>query len=250
MNMIVVGCGRVGAELASRLHQKGHKVTVIDQTANSFNTLPADFLGRTVEGEALNQPGVPSVFSGYYPELFDETRSYPVGHLVGYQKHRLRAWTTYDLHLGRAGDANLGLIYTFDSGSAYSIRSTGVGLTSVQKAIGALYYPDLPTSQTVFYSPGRGSEFFEPEHLFNVALTYGVPVWKSAKPWVKFEVRNIFDKTPLISYNITTRPDPNSPTDALGIPTGYLKGSSFGQGTSTANYPFPREYFLSVGFRF
>lgn len=55
MNMIVVGCGRVGAELASRLYQKGHKVTVIDQTANAFNMLPADFLGRTIEGEALNQ---------------------------------------------------------------------------------------------------------------------------------------------------------------------------------------------------
>ena len=55
MNMIVVGCGRVGAELASRLFQKGHKVTVIDQTASAFNMLPADFLGRTIEGEALNQ---------------------------------------------------------------------------------------------------------------------------------------------------------------------------------------------------
>jgi hypothetical protein len=202
------------------------------------------------EGEATNQPGVPSVFSGYYPELFDEARSYPVGHLLGYQKHRLRLWTTYDLRLGKAGDANLGLLYTFDSGTAYSIRSAGVPLTPVQKAIGAQYYPDLPTTQTVFYAQGRGSEFFEPQHLFNVALTYGVPVWKTARPWVKFEVRNLFDSTPLISYNTTTRPDPNSPTDALGIPTGYVKGGLFGQGTSTANYPFPREYFLSVGFRF
>ena len=202
------------------------------------------------EGEAPNQPGTPSIFSGYYPELFDEARSYPIGHLVGFQRHRLRLWTTYDLHFGRAGTANLGLFYSYDSGTAYSIRSTGQPLSSVQKAIGAALYPDLPTAQTIYYSPGRGSQFFEGAHLFNFALTYGVPVWKTAQPWVKFELNNIFNKTPLISYNISTKPDPSSPKDALGIPTGWIPSSSFGQATSTSNYPFPREYLVSVGFRF
>jgi trk system potassium uptake protein TrkA len=55
MNIIVIGCGRVGAELAYRLFRKGHKVSVIDQNASSFNNLPADFLGRTIDGEALTQ---------------------------------------------------------------------------------------------------------------------------------------------------------------------------------------------------
>lgn len=53
MHFIVVGCGRVGAELAYRLFQKGHQVAVIDQVAAALNNLPADFHGRTVEGEAL-----------------------------------------------------------------------------------------------------------------------------------------------------------------------------------------------------
>jgi len=55
MNIIVVGCGRVGAELAHRLFQKGHKVTVIDQTVAAFTNLPNDFIGLTIEGEATNQ---------------------------------------------------------------------------------------------------------------------------------------------------------------------------------------------------
>ena len=55
MNYIVIGCGRVGAELAYRLFQRGHQVTVVDQFPASFNNLPPDFLGRTLEGEALNQ---------------------------------------------------------------------------------------------------------------------------------------------------------------------------------------------------
>lgn len=55
MNLIVIGCGRVGSELAYRLFQKGHKVTVIDQDDHAFTNLPDDFLGRMVEGEALNK---------------------------------------------------------------------------------------------------------------------------------------------------------------------------------------------------
>ncbi len=55
MKIIVVGCGRVGAELAYRLFQKNHKVTVIDQTAAAFTNLPNDFNGLTIEGEATNQ---------------------------------------------------------------------------------------------------------------------------------------------------------------------------------------------------
>jgi trk system potassium uptake protein len=55
MQVIVVGCGRLGAELANRLFQRGHGVTVIDQVAAAFDNLPPLFRGRTVEGEVLNQ---------------------------------------------------------------------------------------------------------------------------------------------------------------------------------------------------
>lgn len=55
MKVIVVGCGRIGSELAYRLYQKGHQVVVIDNVGASFNSLRPDFRGRTVEGEALQQ---------------------------------------------------------------------------------------------------------------------------------------------------------------------------------------------------
>ncbi len=55
MNVIVVGCGRVGAALAYRLYQTGHQVAVVDPVVDAFENLPADFRGRTIEGEALNQ---------------------------------------------------------------------------------------------------------------------------------------------------------------------------------------------------
>jgi len=54
MNFIVIGCGRVGSELAYRLYQNGYKVVVVDNNRASFNRLHADFHGRTVEGEVLS----------------------------------------------------------------------------------------------------------------------------------------------------------------------------------------------------
>ncbi len=55
MNVIVVGCGRVGAELAYRLYEHGHQVTVIDEVAQAFDNLPPSFRGRTLQGQVLNQ---------------------------------------------------------------------------------------------------------------------------------------------------------------------------------------------------
>jgi trk system potassium uptake protein TrkA len=53
MNFIVVGCGRVGAELAYRLFKSGNQVVVVDSNRSAFNRLHPDFLGRTLEGEGL-----------------------------------------------------------------------------------------------------------------------------------------------------------------------------------------------------
>ena len=55
MNAIVIGCGRVGAELAYRLYKSGHHVTVVDRSQDAFKNLPSDFRGRTLEGDVLSE---------------------------------------------------------------------------------------------------------------------------------------------------------------------------------------------------
>ena len=55
MHIIVVGCGRVGAELAYRLFRRGHQVAVVDQVAAAFEKLHPDYRGRTVQGEVLSR---------------------------------------------------------------------------------------------------------------------------------------------------------------------------------------------------
>lgn len=55
MNIIVVGCGRVGSELAYNLYKRGHRVVVLDQDPDAFKNLPSDFRGRTIAGDVLNR---------------------------------------------------------------------------------------------------------------------------------------------------------------------------------------------------
>jgi len=55
MYVIIVGCGRHGAELAHRLSQNKHTVVVLDRDEREFKNLPPDFHGRTVAGEPLDR---------------------------------------------------------------------------------------------------------------------------------------------------------------------------------------------------
>lgn len=50
MHVIVVGCGRVGSELAARLQREGHTVAVVDKNANAFRRLPDPWAGDKVVG--------------------------------------------------------------------------------------------------------------------------------------------------------------------------------------------------------
>jgi len=51
MNVIIVGCGRVGAELAKILDKDGHTVTMIDKDADAFGRLSDDLGVTRVVGE-------------------------------------------------------------------------------------------------------------------------------------------------------------------------------------------------------
>ena len=54
MNIIIVGCGRVGVELALALYQN-HAVSVVDRNLQSFDRLGLHFTGRTIQGQAMDR---------------------------------------------------------------------------------------------------------------------------------------------------------------------------------------------------
>lgn len=54
MYVIIVGCGRVGSELAKLLSGEGHNVVIIDKNQASFDRLGGTFNGLTLVGNAFD----------------------------------------------------------------------------------------------------------------------------------------------------------------------------------------------------
>ncbi|MFH1621788.1 MAG: TrkA family potassium uptake protein [Candidatus Omnitrophota bacterium] len=54
MYVIIVGCGRVGSELAMLLSKEGHNVVVVDKNPTSFNRLGKTFNGLTLVGNGFD----------------------------------------------------------------------------------------------------------------------------------------------------------------------------------------------------
>jgi trk system potassium uptake protein TrkA len=55
MKVVIMGCGRVGAMLASFLDKDGHDVTMLDTNVDAFRRLPADFSGKRQVGNGIDQ---------------------------------------------------------------------------------------------------------------------------------------------------------------------------------------------------
>jgi trk system potassium uptake protein TrkA len=55
MNVVIMGCGRVGAQLAAMLEEDGHKVAMLDMEPYSFRRLPANFQGEALVGNGTDE---------------------------------------------------------------------------------------------------------------------------------------------------------------------------------------------------
>ena len=120
----------------------------------------------------------------------------------------------------------------------------------------------------VFFNGERGSETFPGYGLFDLSVNYNVPVFRTLRPWVKFDVYNLFDNRKLIAWNTTVTQNAASAKDSLGLATDYTKGATYGTATgntvtnlytTTLNaYPVAfngatpggRTFRVAIGFRF
>ena len=55
MKIVIVGCGRVGAELAATFGGAGHDVVVLDLRTDAFDRLPSSFRGSAVRGDGTDE---------------------------------------------------------------------------------------------------------------------------------------------------------------------------------------------------
>ncbi|MHC3000926.1 potassium channel family protein [Gordonia sp. GN26] len=55
MQVVIMGCGRVGSSLAMAMQKRGHDVAIIDRDPSAFARLSADFAGRTITGVGFDR---------------------------------------------------------------------------------------------------------------------------------------------------------------------------------------------------
>ncbi|MEV5535408.1 TrkA family potassium uptake protein [Saccharopolyspora shandongensis] len=55
MHVVIMGCGRVGASLATALQRLDHTVAVVDKNPQSFHRLGKDFRGQQVTGNGFDR---------------------------------------------------------------------------------------------------------------------------------------------------------------------------------------------------
>jgi trk system potassium uptake protein len=55
LHVVIMGCGRVGSELAARLEAREHTVSIIDKNANAFRNLRPGFHGERIHGYGFDE---------------------------------------------------------------------------------------------------------------------------------------------------------------------------------------------------
>jgi len=55
MNVVILGCGRVGSTLARMMYKDGHAVTIIDLQSEAFRRLGAKYKGQRIVGNGIDE---------------------------------------------------------------------------------------------------------------------------------------------------------------------------------------------------
>jgi trk system potassium uptake protein TrkA len=55
VKVVILGCGRVGATLATQLYKAGHTVSVIDNNTDAFQRLDPEFQGERFIGNGVDE---------------------------------------------------------------------------------------------------------------------------------------------------------------------------------------------------
>jgi trk system potassium uptake protein TrkA len=144
MNFIVVGCGRVGAELCHHLFTRGHHLVVVDINKDAFNRLHPDFRGRTLEGEGLAEGVLERAGIREADGLAAVTNSDTLNAVVAHA-----ARTIYDVPnvVARNYDPNLKTVI-----EAFGLQTVGSTYWGAQRVEELLMNP----SQRMVYSAGNG----------------------------------------------------------------------------------------------
>ena len=176
---------------------------------------------------------------GDYPEVFNAARHYPDGRLFNYQRTKVRLWSIYNADLGRFGDASISASGANRLGQVLQPASRrGQPITATQRALlrPPVIRTSLPIRRCSSASAARRPSTATASAIW--AVGYNIPVFKTLRPWLKFDVYNVLNNQKQIAWNTTVSQDPTSPLDSLGLRTGYRARREL-RTRATANTHFP-----------
>ena len=246
--------------------QGGYKVTSrLDLAANyTWSKLRGNNIGET-QGAGP----VPEIGNNYYPEITNYANHNPVGLLPQDQRHKVRAWATYDMP-SPIGRFNVSVLERFDSGTPYSAIGAVDPIASGVKDPGYILAANSSSGGFNYYFSPRGAFHWDNVTATDVGLNYNLPVARLGL-FVEADIINAFNEHAQINGNtsVTTgfsnanfatfNPFTDTPKECpQGTPSAtcraaganWRKGANFGKALNTTDYQTPRTYRLSVGFKF
>jgi Carboxypeptidase regulatory-like domain/TonB dependent receptor/TonB-dependent Receptor Plug Domain len=254
--------------------------SVTNRLTFAGNYTYAKLKGNVTAETGPNGPITESVFS--YAEYKNFAQNNPTGYLTSDQRHKARAWVTYDFF----GNFVFSALERYDSGTSYSasqqINSAGswyncaagapcsIGAYVTKNFLPAGFQYQGPPSGVTYYFSGRGQNRWDNVKATDLSLDYRLPLGR-AQLYVQPQIVNVFNAHAVISGNtsvtiakafnpFTTTPVECPQVQASGanmtsaacraLQGNWFKGANFGKATTPTNYQTPRTYRVSVGARF
>jgi hypothetical protein len=232
--------------------QAGWNVTSRLQLSGNYTY--STLKGNTVE-ETQNSGPVSDLSSNYYPEITGYAQHNPVGYLAQDQRHKIRAWATYDIP-SPVGRFNVSVLERLDSGTPYAAVGTIDPVAFGVQDPGYLNAAHASSGGFNYYFGDRAQYRFDTITATDIGLNYSLPAGKMGF-FVQADIVNVLNEHAQVAGDTTVHTafdadlEPFNPfTDKPVEGVNWTKGSKFGQPTGPADYQTPRTYRLSLGFKF
>ncbi len=213
-----------------------------------------------VDGESVEAGPLSSGILSY-PEYFESSWSFPSGDLSADQRHRARAWATYELPWERIARMSIGAVQLVESGTPYG----AVGLAIVSPFVDNPGYALPPDINPYFFS---ARDAFHTETMYRTDVSFNVERriggTRGVDLFAHVQLFNAFNQFQLFNgaggeINTTVRTawddpdrfelfDPFTETPIQGVHWDY--GSKFGKAINADAYTMPRTFRFNVGIRF
>ena len=232
--------------------QSRYRIT--DRISAAVNYTLSELEGNVV-GETGPSGPVTTSPNGY-PEYFDPAWAFPEGNLPDDQTHKFRGWVIVDLLDTQNHALSLSVLQNFQSGLTYSLSDA----IDTRPYVNNPGYETPPSTVPYFFSD-RGEFTYDDISSTDLSLNYAF-LWnafgRQIEMYVQPEVLNVFDEDNLVDFEtrINTAGDDPSLETFNPFTTQPVEGvhwerrSNFGEPLSENDFQDPREYRVSVGFRF